>query len=224
MRAGAQEAAPQAAPAAASVSGTYHVGGVDIQIPPPATLVDIGQENNGYMELCVPSGNRLVAGFMTPAALPQLAKFGTYPLDSYAMVQVLRQAEFTDCAASDFQQVVDGMKQNLGDVMDSSTQESQDEINHRLKSMDVDQQLTLAKPVQLGMIFTKTDAAGFGLIVPVKFAGKSVTMAGGCALVRVHERMLFFYLYARYKDASTIDWLRKATEAWADAALAANAN
>jgi hypothetical protein len=38
----------------------------------------------------------------------------------------------------------------------------------------------------------------------------------------VKNRLLYVYVYAKYEDKSTVDWVLKTTQAWADAILKQN--
>ena len=77
-------------------------------------------------------------------------------------------------------------------------------------------------PVQLGRLFSKRDAYGIGMIMPLSMGGINMKMGMGIALMRVKQRLLFVYLYAEYKNEDTVKWLRKTTDDWADAILKAN--
>jgi hypothetical protein len=52
--------------------------------------------------------------------------------------------------------------------------------------------------------------------------GTTTNMINASALVRVRNRLVFAYVYAVYKDQSSLQWARKAVEDWADAILKAN--
>jgi hypothetical protein len=52
--------------------------------------------------------------------------------------------------------------------------------------------------------------------------GKTAKMVMGCCMLRARQKILFAYLYAQYKDKSTIQWIRQTSESWADAILKAN--
>jgi hypothetical protein len=99
----------------------------------------------------------------------------------------------------------------------------EEELNRRMKTLNLDDpKISFDKPVQLGSFFSKQDAFGLGMIMPVSSKGSTTTMVGGIILLRVKNRMLFAYLYATYKDQETVRWVRKTSEGWADAILAAN--
>jgi hypothetical protein len=204
---------------------SYKAGGTPIAIPPPsAAMSEVGRDTRGLMDVFVASSNRLIAGFVLTTDLPKLAKpSDDLVLSQYAMVQVPRREEYMDCSASDFKEVMDGMRETFGDVISSSMKEAEGELNRRLKSLDLkDATVSLGEPLQLGGFFSKPDAYGFGMVMPVSVGGRNARMVMGGAIVRVRQRILFVYLYSEYKTEDTVKWLRKTTEEWVDAVLRAN--
>jgi hypothetical protein len=218
----AQEKAVKAAPAQCP---SFEAGGTSIVLPSPIReMREVGTDYRPFMGTFVPSCNRLVAAYLLKTDLMKLAqKPDNFLLSRYAMVEVPRQAEDRDCSASDFKEVTAGAEEQFGKIIDSSMKDAEEEFSRRMKSLNLNElSLTLGKPVQLGCLFSKPDAYGFGLIVPLSMAGTCTKMAMGGALIRVKQRLLFVYLYAEYENEETVKWLRKATEGWADAILKAN--
>jgi hypothetical protein len=204
---------------------TVKAGGTPIAIPPPTTeMSEVGYDNREFMEVFVAPNNRLIAAFVLTNDLPKLTSGSdNLMMSRYAMVQVPRRGEYMDCGASDFKEVTDGAKEEFGNIMSSSMAEAEEEFNRRMKSLDLEEAtVSLGKPIQLGCLFSKQDAYGFGMIMPLSMGGENMKMGMGGALMRVKQRLLFVYLYSEYKDEDTVKWLRKTTEAWADAILKAN--
>lgn len=128
-----------------------------------------------------------------------------------------------DLEAEDFPQVAAGVKREFGGPASSSSfQAAEEELKRRLKSLNIDTEVSLGKPVQLGTLFSKQDAYGFGMISPVSVGTRVMTMGMGGAVVRVKKRMLFVYLFSQYQNEESIEWLRSTTEQWADAMLKQN--
>jgi len=173
--------------------------------------------------VAVPDSNRLIAAFLLTGDLPRLTK-GTDQsmLAKYALVEVPRAGEFEDVEDSDFKQLADSTLQEIGNVLDSSVSETEDEFNRRLNDLNVNATVSLGKPVQLGQLFSKQDAFGFGMISQVTVGGMSANMALAAAIVRTKKRVLFAYLYIQYQNDESVKWLRKTSEEWADAILKAN--
>jgi len=213
-----------AATAKATDVPSYKAGGTPIAIPPPTSdLVATGEDDRAVMEIFVPDQNRLLAAFVLPIDLPRLRSGGNDILSRYSLVEVPRQGEFMDLSAKDFKDLADSVGQQFGALLDSSTKDVEEELNRRMKTLNLDDpKISFDKPVQLGSFFSKQDAYGLGMIMPVSSKGSTTTMVGGIILLRVKNRMLFAYLYATYKDQETVRWVRKTSEGWADAILAAN--
>ncbi len=186
-------------------------------------MAETGYDRRELMEVFVPNSNRLLAAFVLTKELPKLARGIGDVLSNYALVEVLRNGEYTDCEASDFKEVTDGFKAQFGDVLDSSKEEIQEEFNRRMKSMNLDKAtVSIGKPIQLGRFFSKQDAYGAGMIVPVSMGSKTTKMGASIVLVRAKKRLLFVYLYAEYKTEETVKQLRETSEEWTDAILNAN--
>jgi len=206
---------------------SYKAGGTPISIPPPTTeFIEIGYDNREVMEIFVAPDQRLLCGFLLKSDLPLLSKGDDdFILSQYAMVNVPRRGEFMDFKASDYKELADKMKENLGDVIDSSAKRADEESNHQLKSLGLDEvTISLDRIIKLGCLFSKQDAYGFGMILPVSKVGHSKEVVMGCAgaVIRARNRMLFIYLYTEYKNDKTVKWLRKTTKEWADSILKAN--
>ena len=82
--------------------------------------------------------------------------------------------------------------------------------------------LTVDKPTQLGTLFSKPNASGFAMLMPMALNDKTVTLVAATLAVRVRNRVLFGYLYTQYKDKTSVDWITKTSEAWVDAILKSN--
>jgi len=203
---------------------SFKAGGVSILIPVPSSVFVEAGDSRSLMELFVPQNNRLLSGFVFPEDLPLLAKGGDDSiLTKYALVEVPRRGEYMDCGTNDFKDVISGAKKSFGDITTSSLKEAEEEFNRRMESLDVtNAQLSIGNPLQLGCLFSKSDAYGFGMIAEVSMSGKNIKMAMGSALLRVKKRLVFVYLYAEYKNDDTVKWIRKTTEEWSDAILKAN--
>ena len=201
---------------------TFKAGGTPIAIPAPTSdMVETGYDNREMMEVFVPAQNRLIAAFVLATDLPALTRGDeNLKMAKYAMVQVPRGGEYTDCGVSEFKEVTDSLAVEFESLIDSVFEEVEDELGRRMKSLEID--LNIGKPTQLGTLFTKQNAYCFGMIIPVILDGETTHMAMGATLLRVKKRLLFIYLYADYKDEETVKWLSSNSEKWADAILAAN--
>ena len=209
-----------------SAAQTYRAGLKSIAIPAPAgDLTEIGPDYRVLFEPLTPDTNRLIAAFALSDDAAQLRSTGASGgLKEYALVEVLRRAEFVDISSDLFRQVEDNMATQFGTTLNSSLQDQQDELNRKLKATHGDEAfaVSLDKPLQLGVLFSKTDACAFGVIMPVSAKGTTIKMAAGVIVMRVQQRLVYGYLYTLYKDDDSVQWVRKTAEAWAGSILAAN--
>ena len=210
--------------ASAQNAHSYRAGLKDFSIPAPSSaLVEAGADYRVLMEPLAPVNNRLVAAFLETADLDAIRSGAKAPLNRYALVEIPRRAEFTEVSPEQFKQVADNIAAQFGASFDSSLKDEQDEINRRLKALNSSSAtVTLDKPLQLGTLFNKPDAAAYGMIMPISSEGKTKKMVMGMVVLRVQSRVLFAYTYTEYKDESSVQWIRTTDESWADSILAAN--
>jgi len=202
----------------------YRVGLKSIAIPSPLKdLSEIGSDYRVVLETLAPATNRLVAAFNRPEDLHQILAGGDAPLARYALVEVPRLAEFVDIDSATFKTVADNVATQFGANLEADVKTAQDDLNHNLKELN-SKSTTVAidKPFPIGTLFSKPDAAAFGMIESVSKQGPETKMAVVIVVLRAQNRVLFLYLYSIYKDESTVQWLRNTSEQWADAVLAAN--
>ncbi|HEY2466245.1 MAG TPA: hypothetical protein VGI45_00200 [Terracidiphilus sp.] len=202
---------------------TYRAGLKSFTIPLPSSeLVEAGPDYRVLLEPLVPINNRLVAAFLQPADLDTLRSGPSAALGRYALVEIPRRVEFSEITPELFKQITDTIATQFGAAVDASLKDQQDEANRRLKALGSSADITFDKPVQLGTLFSKPDASGYGMIMPVSVGGKTKKMIMGMIVVHVQARVLLIYLYGEYKDQSSLDWIRTTDEHWADAILQAN--
>ncbi len=212
------------APPKATEPQTYRVGLKSIAIPSPSKdLSEIGSDYRVVIETMAPAANRLVAAFNRPEDLHQILAGGDTPLARYALVEIPRQAEFAEVDSATFKTVADSMAKEFGANLGADTKTAQDDLNHNLKELNSKAAtIAIGKPFPLGALFSKPDAAAFGMIESVSTQGPETKMAVAIVVLRAQNRVLFLYLFSMYKDESTVQWVRNTSEQWADAVLAAN--
>jgi hypothetical protein len=199
-------------------------GGVTLALPGPANdFAEVGDKlKTTFFELLVPSTNRLLSAYLPTQRLAELnSGKAPGPFDVYAMVEVLRQAEYVDCTPEAFEEVLKGSASSLGELDGKKVGDLEQELNIHLKALGT-KPVELGRPEMLGAIFQKSNAAGFAMLTAVKQGDRNVTLAGGFALLRLKQRLIFAYLYHTYESPDTVTWLRKNLETWCDAILAKN--
>ena len=203
-------------------SATFRVGLQSILIPPPApSLPETGPDYRVLAEPFAPASNRLVAAFLLPEELKAMLTTKT-SLTRYALVEVLRQAEFADVSPAFFKQVSDSMAEQFGAKLNATLEDQQKEIDLKLKALGNQSSVTLEKPTMLGTLFSKVDAIGYGAVMPATVDGKTVTVAMCMTTLRVRQRLLFLYTYSRYTDDESVKSLQRMSDKWSDAILKTN--
>jgi hypothetical protein len=219
-------ATPVVAQAQSSEISTYRSGLKSIAIPVPTSdLNEIGPDYRVLYETLVPDTNRLIAAYLLAGDVANLRTGTPKVLSHYALVETLRRAEFAEVDAASFKEISAALAKQYGTVQDSSLTDAkalQDELNHKLKAAGAPNEVSIDKPVQLGVFFSKPDAYCFGMVTPGSSGGPSIKVVSGVTTLRVQNRLLYAYVYAAYTGDDSVQWVRKTSEQWADAILKAN--
>ena len=200
-----------------------HVGAVPIAIPSPTDqLVEPGPDYRVIFEPLVPVNNRLVAAFVPLDKINTIHKGIAPPMDTYILIEVARQTEFTEIDSVTFQQIAEALGKQFGGDISQFSKTGQEEINHNLKALGNSTSVTIDKPVPLGIFFVTTNAIGVGSITPYKVNGVTTRKVGCLTLLRVRGHVLSLFTYSPYKDDETVTWVKTVSARWADAILKAN--
>jgi hypothetical protein len=201
------------------------VGAVPIIIPSPGKdLVEPGPDYRVIFEIFAPVNNRLVAAFVPQNQMDAIHKGNAPPMDEYAFVEVARRREFAETDSATFQQIAEALAKLSGGDLSQFASKTQEEINHNLKALGQSENVTLDKPVPLGILFAMTNAIGVGSITSSNKDGVTMRVVSCLALLRVRGRVLTLITYATYKDEGTAMWVKTTAEQWAGAILKANAD
>lgn len=213
---------PRAAATQAQITNV-RVGAVSIAIPSPTNdLVEPGSDYRVIFETLLPVNNRLVAAFLPQDKMDVLHKGKIPPMDKYALFEVARQSEFSEMDSTTFQQIAAALGKQFGGDLSQFSSKGQEEINHNLKDMGGSANVSIDKPVSLGVLFTMTNAIGVGSITPYSINGVALRRASCLALLRVRGRFVSVFMYATYKDEGTVTWVKTTSEQWVSAILKAN--
>ena len=209
--------------AAIAADPEVKAGGVPLVLPaPPGDFVEVGDKlRSMFFELLVPSRNRLLTAYAPPSKIDTIGKVNGPGLDWYGMVEVPRQAEYTDVTPDVFEQVVKAFDTSLGAEAAEHTGDTMAEINLRLKQVG-GKPIKAGHPEMLGGLFREADAAGYGMLTAYQQEEKTYTMATGMAAVRVKQRLLFAYIFRKYESPETVALVRKDLGSWVDSILGRN--
>lgn len=206
---------------------SYAVGGKLIAIPSPSTDLVAARSKRELrlMHIFSNANNRIVAGFFPSKGLSALQKGGQRDRRTvdYAIVEVSRGSEYRNFGARSFKRMEQNLKTQLGSIISSGRTSSANDLERRLRTLNIkNAKISFGKPVVLGIIFSKPDEIGYGMVVANSVYGNKYKMGDISVLMRVKNRMLFAYLYRVYDNANTMKWLAVTSENWAEAILKAN--
>jgi hypothetical protein len=94
--------------------GSFRAGGVSLVLPSPSgDLVEMGPDMRVVAEVLVPITHRLVAAFIPPDDLADIAKGAHRGLARYSLVEVPRAAEFVNIDETTFNTIVESTKKTV---------------------------------------------------------------------------------------------------------------
>lgn len=219
-------AARDAKPAAAASASAqdFRAGGKSFVLPSPiAEMQELGPDYRNVMDVLVPNSNRLVAAYLLSDDIPDLQAGKQKQHTKLALVETIRQAEFYDLDEANFQVVVTSTQAAMGQMAEGGMKDQVEEITKKIKAANPNAaDIQMDKPLMLGTFFSKPNAQGFGMMMPVTVNNKTTNNICGALILRVKDRLLAAYIYTPYKDESSVRWVRETSEKWADAILQAN--
>jgi hypothetical protein len=208
---------------AASAQKIFRVGETDIIIPPPThEMVNMDSESLDFLRELSLTKSRLIAGFVLQNERSLQADESELPYTKHAVVTVPKSKEFGVFNASDFKEAILGVSKGF-DELDPLAEDAEDVWNHRMEVLDIqDAVLNIHSPIKLGRMFSRPNAYGYGIIVPMEINGEDSLVAMGTIMVLVKNKIILFYLYDDYKNTETANWLKNTSSQWVDAILDAN--
>ena len=213
-------------------SEIHQVGGVAVVVPTPwQDMVELGADRRGFMDQFVPPTNRLIAGFVNADDASKVGSGVVKAPPRIAMMSVSREYESTEIREDGFKMIVDNVRKQFDVTAEGYANENEEEFNRRMTALNLDNiKITVGKPISLGCLFSTPNSAGFGTILQVSATNSeekptkdhSMQKSLSVLFVRVKNRVLFGYIFADYEGPETVKWLRRVSQDWSDAILAAN--
>jgi hypothetical protein len=193
-----------------------------IMIPCPPGFVEVGENKRDFFPAA--PNNRLLAIFVSPQDLPLLDGDAARDIEHYMQVQVSRRAEDRPIGAADFKELVGGVREQ----QDARWEEIRDKMNTMLSDAAKESkdfpQMEIGKPIPLGTFLNKESAYGFAMLMSLNAGGrpKPIKMVCGACFIKVKERLLFTYVYAKHEGNQSIEWVRRTSQDWVDRVIADN--
>jgi hypothetical protein len=222
--AGAQAPAP---------SISISVGGTPIALPIPRGFAEVPASLPELVRLgeqITPPGNRLLAHLVAPEDMKVLARQGSARFDRYFLVQTSRQVEGRAISQQEFAEVRALMKTQQAELfrkLGPKTAEFSRDIEKNLsRESGRALKLNLGDIVPLGVYADAASFITFGAMVRVRVQeGAEVderTVVNVSSIILARSKLLFLYIYARFRDGRDVEWARKTALSWTSEVLARN--
>jgi hypothetical protein len=221
---------PAGAPAAVK-SANIKIGSINIVLPFPDGCIEMNKTLLATQTKLVNTttpGNRLVAGFVPADPAKPPGENESAKLDRYMMVETSRALDDHALTVAEFNDV----KAEIAKGMNDEAGQAQEQVNQKLKAAagdpDIQNKVEIGKPVMLGTYLKADNAIGF-LMMMIKVHADDgqgnvadTTMACGTVMQRVKERLIYCYVFAPFKDESSLEWVRKTSTQWQEQVTKAN--
>ena len=203
----------------------FKIGGKEIILPGPSDdYEEVGDRlRTTFFELLTHPSDRLVSAYLSSQTLVDLTAGKTANgLGIYGMVQTPRLQEYDDCSPENFQQVLAGLKQSLGQIDSGMLKgQMQGAMSDQLSTAGL-KSVALDGFKALGLAFQKPNATGYLIREAIQQADRKIQMVAGLSAIRVRDRLILVGLFRKSESPETVNSLRQDLEDWADRILVAN--
>ena len=174
--------------------------------------------------------NDVLAAHLPVSDCELLRKGLTPTYNHYTKVSVMRLGREIDVSRSAMAQIVDDFRKNLGAYLDPNGPVMKDLEKHLeqgLTNLDSKEtKVDFNKPQQLGEFDMRLDVRSFlmlmGLTVNSGGAEQTIPMLATMSFVRAKDRMIFAYVFMKYRSKADIDTAKQFTTKWTDSIVSAN--
>ena len=190
---------------------------------PDTSYFEVGYDKRELLEIFVPTQNRLICAFIRKADVGVLDPTRTESMnfDSYMLVEVLRQAEYIDLLPDDFKGLVSEIKTSMTDNLSEITDNTNAQMAERESVIG---KMEIGATEILGYFLDIDNAYGIIMAANVSAAGITKRIVCGTSFLRLNNRMIYMYVYATYKDDSSVQWVKDISTKWIKEILATNKN
>ena len=214
-------------------TSSVRLGDKVILIPDPDGFEEATSQFPKYKERVIategPDNDPLLAHLLVSDC--ELLRNGSVPkYEHYTKVSVLRVARELTVSSAMMAEAVASFRKNAGNYLDPNgpTMKSLAKKAERgLTEVDaVETKLDFAQTQHLGDFGARPDVHSFLLLMTVSVsAGGStatVPMLASLSFVRVNERIIYVYVFKRYRAEADVEEIKQFTTKWATAIVAAN--
>lgn len=224
----AAQAQAQAPPA-----NLFHLGSVDVSVPPPAGFVEASSRSSVVKELFLATESTqldLLAVHVPADEMERISRGEYRGLEFYAKVSVSKALRVTNSTREDYAKFIAYLRSNSSKVFDLKSPRMREQLRHQNEGLtEVLKEKTtvdFSQPVNIGEIEDTPDSHGLMMLMKVAFQSgaerKEKMVVAGVSSVLVKNRIVFTYTYRDYKSESDADELRAFTKRWLAEILRAN--
>ena len=224
---GQEHAAPKAK------ASSVQLGDKVIVIPDPDGFEEAASQFPKYKErvLATESVDNDALLAHLPVKDCELLRAGQVPTyQDYTKVSILKLARELAVSRATMAEAVAGFRKNAGTYLDPDGPDMKkllNKVEKGLSELDAKEtKVDFSQPQILGEFDTRPDVNSFLLMMTVKIKSgaveASVPTLASLSFVRANDRLLYVYVFKRYKAAAEIEAIKQFTTKWTSAILAAN--
>lgn len=202
------------------------------EVPAPAgfeEVVSISDDVRRFAESITPRGNRLLAAFLPAAQVQQLRNGEAPEWHRYMLVQVQQRMEAMTFTAPEF----DELKRHLAEQQAALAARTEIQPEDLLRDDgagdaegDAEQGVRVDAIVPAGTFADTERLMSIVTLTRYRVSNASdrytTVVAAGTNLLRLGDKLLFFYVYSTYGGKDDLNWVQQTSTTWVDAVLAAN--
>jgi hypothetical protein len=203
---------------------TFPFGSVSLTVPPPEDHVEVFATNpqlRQYFVGPIKAMADVLAGYVPTKAFPALQQTGRLQnLETFALLGTSPELRNLNVTPEYFQAMANKVRAGLGGALQRNEAQiaaAVADVGKRMKS-DSSWQGSGA----IGVFDDRSNRIGILLVNMYSFDGSPTPILSASTLVRVHERLLFAYVYSRDFDPKKATGLTSLARSWTDAIWAAN--
>jgi hypothetical protein len=205
------------------------VGNVNIDIPDLAGFTAIGSEPNEIIEisrgLC-PSTYRLLSVFLTKedAEKFMLDRSGNY--DRYLVLQSLKEFEKDWISEDRFKEIRILIRNTLDSQLKDQSEFLKKTGENLTKTLNKAVEIKVGEIMPLGIDFESADSISYSQLAKTELISGERKIetdnAGSITTVLVKGKVIYLFVYSRYRTDEDIEWVRKTAEEYTKKILSKN--
>lgn len=202
------------------------IGTTPLQLPLPQGFSEPSVGAPGFRNLgetMTPATNRLLAVFIADTDIVRVKASQQPTMDRYFMVQTFRQTEGVTASPAEFAQLQEMLRKQYVEISKQVLPTVQGELDRAAAQLSKESGAPGVK-LKVGEIKPQEvfhDVPGQISLLAltayrVEVAGKAqeIPMALGVTTLALKGKMLYFYAYSRYRDATDLAWIKTQTLDW----------